>query len=129
MQVCELVYAKKRNRVYLIRNLPKNNFLKDNLYFITFVYPSIYTENYKNQSELNNPTHKLDENFLKVHPDIAALFREVKEKELAVKKHKAKKIFLKEELKATKKELKKRLAVLESWRLQGEIYSVPSANL
>ncbi len=70
----------------------------------------------------------MDENFLKVHPDIAALFREVKEKELAIETLKAKRAFLKADLKATKRELKKRLAVLENWRLQGEITSSPKLS-
>ncbi len=70
---------------------------------------------------MRETAHKLDKNFLEVHPDIAALFKEVKEKEQAIKRLKAKRARIKEDLKATKKELEKRLAVLENWQSKGEV--------
>lgn len=69
---------------------------------------------------MRNRILHIDENFLKVHPDIAALFKEVKEKEQALAKVKAKKKAIKEDLKAAKSELDKRLTVLEAWQLKSE---------
>ena len=62
----------------------------------------------------------IDENFLKVHPDLATLFREVQEKESALKKLKAKKRSLKDEIKAAKSELSKRMNALEAWKMKGQ---------
>ena len=69
---------------------------------------------------MRNHILHIDENLLKVHPDLAALFKEVKEKENALDKLKAKQRSVKEELKATKNELRKRLNVLEAWHRKGE---------
>lgn len=62
----------------------------------------------------------IDENFLKVHPDLATLFREVQEKESALKQLKAKKRSLKDEIKAAKSELSKRMNALEAWKMKGQ---------
>ena len=64
---------------------------------------------------MGKKTFNLDKNFLEVHPDIAALLKEVKEKEQAIKSLKKKRLALKEDLKAARKELEKRLAVIENW--------------
>ena len=65
---------------------------------------------------MRNNTLQIDENFLKVHPDLAALFKEVQAKEQALEKLKAKKKVIKEELKTIKSELDKRLTVIEAWQ-------------
>ncbi len=61
-----------------------------------------------------------DENFLKVHPDLAALYREVRDKENALHRLKTQKKILKEQLRTTKNELSKRLTVLEAWQSRSE---------
>jgi chromosome segregation ATPase len=69
---------------------------------------------------LGNHNYKHDENFHKVHPDLAALFREVEQIERALLQLKAKKKSLKDELKSTNNELAKRLNALENWQMKGE---------
>lgn len=68
---------------------------------------------------MGNHNYKHDENFQKVHPDLAALFREVEQIERALLQLKAKKKSLKEELKSTNNELAKRLNALENWQMKG----------
>ena len=68
---------------------------------------------------MNNRINIHDENFLKVHPDLAALFSEIEEKEKTIRKLKLKKKLLKEEVKTAKNELEKRLKSLETWETQG----------
>ena len=72
----------------------------------------------------NNNLH-IDKDFLEVHPDLALLYQEIQAKELALKKLNAQKAALKDELRASKKELSKRLAVLQNWQ-QGELKSTQS---
>ena len=61
-----------------------------------------------------------DKNFLKVHPDLAALYLEIEEKEKSIQQLNKKKKALKEQVKAAKSELEKRLKVLEAWQMKGE---------
>ena len=68
---------------------------------------------------MRNHTLHIDENFLKVHPDLAALFKEISAKENAINKLNARKKLLKEELKSAKNELNKRLVALEAWQMKG----------
>ena len=72
---------------------------------------------------MRNNHLQIDENFLKVHPDLASLFSEVQEKENALRKLKAKKKALKDEIKAAKSELSKRMNALEAWQMKGQLTS------
>ncbi len=69
---------------------------------------------------MGNHNYKHDENFQKVHPDLAALAREIEQLEKALLQLKVKKKSLKEELKSTRNELAKRLNAIESWQLKGD---------
>ncbi|HFA48263.1 MAG TPA: hypothetical protein ENJ95_04505 [Bacteroidetes bacterium] len=62
---------------------------------------------------------QLDENFLRVHPDLAALYREVQNKKTALKNLKIRKAILKKQLKSTQRELEQRLASLEKFQMSG----------
>lgn len=82
----------------------------------------------KNSTVLRENTLQFDENFKKVHPDLAALVQEVQEKENALSKLKAKKRAIKDELKAVKKELEKRLIVIDAWKNKGKPNGKSSAR-
>ena len=69
---------------------------------------------------MRNNRLQIDENFLRVHPDLASLFREVQEKESELEILKAKRKSLKEEIKAAKSELNKRMNALEAWKMKGQ---------
>lgn len=80
---------------------------------------TFYFENNKLRTVLRNNMIQLDENFLRVHPDLAALYREVQNKKTALKNLKIRKAILKKQLKSTQRELEQRLASLEKFQMSG----------
>ena len=70
---------------------------------------------------LGNYTNIHDKNFLKVHPDLAALYSEIEAKEKSIQQLNEKRKALKEQVKAAKSELEKRLKVLEAWKMKGNV--------
>ncbi|HHM21717.1 MAG TPA: hypothetical protein ENJ20_06805 [Bacteroidetes bacterium] len=69
---------------------------------------------------MSNYSHPYNENFLKVHPDLAALFREIEEIEASLEQLKKRKKALKKDLKSARTELDKRLASLKAWQMKGQ---------
>lgn len=65
---------------------------------------------------MRKTTLRLDEHFFVIHPDLAALFKEIEDKKAELKKPNANRRRLEREIESTQYELDRRLAILENWQ-------------